>query len=175
MTKLLPVVLRGILPDNVRLTIVKICAFLNAVSQKIRPGEFDKAAKRCGAMSCWLWADISTIFLQHHDTSSSAPCERDWYPRTSISTQHIPIRKVHGVLKKCVRNRARPEGSIVSAYGTEEVIDFCVDFIDDLKPIGVPESRYEGRLNGKGTLGKKSYVCTDDFSFKKAHYMVLQQ
>ena len=25
------------------------------------------------------------------------------------------------------------------------------------------------------TLGKKSYVCTDDFSFKKAHYAVLQQ
>ena len=122
-----------------------------------------------------LWADISTIFLQHHDTSSSAPCERDWYPRTSISTQYVPIRKVHGVLKKCVHNRARPEWSIASAYGTEEVIDFCVDFIDDLKPIGVPESRYEGRLTGKGTLGKKSYVCIDDFSFKKAHYTVLQQ
>ena len=58
---------------------------------------------------------------------------------------------------------------------TEEVIDFCVDFIDDLKPIGVPKSRYEGKLNEKGTLGKKSYVCTDDFSFKKAHYAVLQQ
>ena len=65
----------------------------------------------------------------------------------------LPVR--HQVLKKCVRNRARPEGSIASAYETEEVIDFCVDFIDDLKPIGVPESRYEGRLNGKGTLGKK--------------------
>ena len=64
-----------------------------------------------------------------------------------------------GVLKKCVRNRARPEGSIASAYGTEEVIDFCVDFIDDLKPIGVPES----------------FVCTDDVSFKKVHYAVLQQ
>ena len=35
MTELLPVVLRGILPDNVRLTIVKLCAFLNAVSQKL--------------------------------------------------------------------------------------------------------------------------------------------
>ena len=80
-----------------------------------------------------------------------------------------------GVLKKCVRNRARLEGSIASAYGTEEVIDFCVDFIDDLKPIGVAESLYEGRLNGKGTLGKKSYICTYDFSFKKAHYEVLQQ
>ena len=79
----------------------------------------------------------------------------------------FPFERFMGVLKKCVRNRARPEGSIASAYGTEEVIDFCVDFIDDLKPIGVPESRYEGRLTGKGTLGKKSYVCTDDFSFKK--------
>ena len=53
--------------------------------------------------------------------------------------------------------------------------DFCVDYIGDLKPIEVPESWYEGRLNGKGTLGKKSYVYTDDFSFKKAHYAVLQQ
>ena len=87
----------------------------------------------------------------------------------------FPFERFMGVLKKCVRNWARLEGSIASAYGTEEVIDFCVDFIDDLKPIGVPESRYEGRLNGKGTLGNKSHVCTDDFSFKKVHYAVLQQ
>ena len=68
----------------------------------------------------------------------------------------FPFERFMGVLKKCVRNRARPEGSIASAYGTEEVIEFCVDFIDDLKPIGVPESRYEGRLTGNGILGKKS-------------------
>ena len=37
------------------------------------------------------------------------------------------------------------------------------------------ESQYEGRLSGKGTLRKKSHVCTDDDSFKKAHYAVLQQ
>ena len=35
MTELLPVVLHGILSDNVRLTIVKLCAFLNVVSQKV--------------------------------------------------------------------------------------------------------------------------------------------
>ena len=58
----------------------------------------------------------------------------------------FPFEKFMGVLKKYIRNRARPEGSIANAYRTEEVIDFCVDFIDDLKPIGVPESRYEGRL-----------------------------
>ncbi|KAK1665475.1 hypothetical protein QYE76_053634 [Lolium multiflorum] len=78
-----------------------------------------------------------------------------------------------GVLKKYVHNRARPEGSISKGYGTEEVIEFCVDFIPDLKPIGVPESRYEGRLRGKGTLGKKSTTCMDGHSFTQAHYTVL--
>ena len=58
-------------------------------------------------------------------------------------------------------NRARPEGSISKGYGTEEVIEFCVDFIPDLKPIGVPQSRHEGRLSGKCTVGKNAkYVGT---------------
>ena len=78
-----------------------------------------------------------------------------------------------GVLKKYVRNRVRPEGSISKGYGIEEVIEFCVDFLPDLKPIGVPESRYEGRLTGKGTLGRKTTVCRDRDSFNQAHYTVL--
>jgi hypothetical protein len=69
------------------------------------------------------------------------------------------------VLKKYVHNRARPEGSISKGYGMEEVIEFCVDFIPDLKSIGVPESWHEGRLSGKGTLGKKSMCCMDGISF----------
>jgi hypothetical protein len=35
MTQLLPVALRGILPENIRVPIVKLCAFLNAISEKI--------------------------------------------------------------------------------------------------------------------------------------------
>ena len=35
MTQLLPVALRGLLPNNVRVPIVKLCAFLNAISQKV--------------------------------------------------------------------------------------------------------------------------------------------
>ena len=34
MTQLLPVALRGILPANVRATIIKLCAFFNIISQK---------------------------------------------------------------------------------------------------------------------------------------------
>ena len=32
MTQLLPVALRGVLPENLRLTLVKLCAFLNVIS-----------------------------------------------------------------------------------------------------------------------------------------------
>ena len=34
-TQLLPVALRWLLPENVRVPIVKLCAFLNAISQKV--------------------------------------------------------------------------------------------------------------------------------------------
>ena len=61
----------------------------------------------------------------------------------------------------------------MKGYGTEEVIEFCVDFIPDLRPIGVPQSRHVGRLRGKGTLGKKATICMDGHSFTKAHYTVL--
>jgi hypothetical protein len=67
----------------------------------------------------------------------------------------FPFERLMGVLKKYVHNHAQPEGSIARGYETEEVIKFCVDFIPNLDPIGVPESRHEGRLSGKGTLGKK--------------------
>jgi hypothetical protein len=85
----------------------------------------------------------------------------------------FPFERFMGVLKKYVRNRARSEGSISKGNGTEEVIEFCVDFLPDLKPIGVPESRYEGRLIGKGALGRKAKVCMDEHSYTQEHYTVL--
>jgi hypothetical protein len=61
----------------------------------------------------------------------------------------FPFERFMGVLNKYVRNHARPEGSITKGYGTEEVIEFCVDFVPGLKMIGLSQSRHEGRLSGK--------------------------
>ena len=85
----------------------------------------------------------------------------------------FPFDRFMEVLKKYVHNRAQPEGSISKGYRIEEVIEFCVDFIPDLNPIGIPQSRHKGRLSGKGTLRKKAYIGKDDDSFCKAHYTVL--
>ena len=68
----------------------------------------------------------------------------------------FPFERYMSVLKKYVWNRSRPEGCIAKGYGIEEVIEFCVEFIDDLSPIRVPMSCHEGRLKEKGTLGKNS-------------------
>jgi hypothetical protein len=50
----------------------------------------------------------------------------------------FPFEQFFVVLKKYIRNRACPEGSIAKGYGTEEVTEFCVDYVDELCPIGVP-------------------------------------
>ena len=85
------------------------------------------------------------------------------------------FERYFAVLKKYIRNRARPEGSIAKGYITEEVIEFCVDYVDELYLIGVPVSQHEGRLIGKGTLGRKLVNATDHATLNKAHLTVLQQ
>ena len=86
----------------------------------------------------------------------------------------FPFEQFFAVLKKYVCNRARPEGSIAKGYVIEEVIEFYVDYVDELCPIGVPVSRHEGRLIGKDTLGRKSVNASDHATFRKAHLTVLQ-
>ena len=49
----------------------------------------------------------------------------------------FPFERFMGVLNKYVCNRTRPEGSISMGHQTEDVIGFCVDFIPDLKKIGL--------------------------------------
>ena len=176
MTQLLPVILRGVLPVNVRKAIVKLCAFLNAISQKvINPEDLDRLQN--DVVECLVsfemifppsFFNIMTHLLVHvvKEIRILGPV---------FLHNMFPFERYFAVLKKYVRSRARPEGCIAKGYETEEVIEFCVDFIEDLKPIGLPESHHEGRLGGKGTLGRKTMVIRDMLTFRKAHLTILQQ
>ena len=87
----------------------------------------------------------------------------------------FPFERYMAVLKKYVRNHSHPEGCIANGYATEEVIEFCANFIDDIDPIGHPVSRHEGRLKGKGlTLGKKANMNIPESKIHKANFIVLQ-
>src|SRR3954470_16043346 len=175
MTQLLPVALRGLLPENVRLAIVKLCAFLNAISQKVIDLEIIPRLQN-DLVQCLVsfelvfppsFFNIMTHIVVHL-------CEEINVLGPVFLHNMFPFERFIGVLKKYVHNRARPEGSISKGRQNEEVIEFCIDFIPDLKPIGVPESRHKGRLDGKGTLGEKQIICMDGHSLTEAHYTVLQ-
>jgi hypothetical protein len=175
MTQLLPVALRGLLTENVRLAIVKLCAFLNAISQKVIDPEIlprlQNDLVQC-LVSFELVFPASFFNIMMHvlvhlvdEIAILGPV---------FLHNMFPFERFMGVLKKYVHTRARPEGSISKGHQTEEVIEFCVDFIPGLKMIGVPESWHEGRLGGKGTLGPKAIICRDGHSWAQAHYTVLQ-
>ena len=77
------------------------------------------------------------------------------------------------VLRKYVQNRYRPEGCMVEGWSIEEAIEFCTYYLG-LNRIGVPVSRHEGRLHGRGTTGVRSERVEVD-AFWQAHFAVLRQ
>ena len=61
------------------------------------------------------------------------------------------------ILNVYVPNRAHPKGSMIEAYTIEEAIEsegpFCNKCLKDQIAIGLPPSRHEDRLYGKGQMG----------------------
>jgi hypothetical protein len=106
---LLTVALRGLLPKNVCVSIVKLCAFLNAISQKvINPDILPRLQK--DVAQCLVsfelvfppsFFNIMTHLLVHlvEEIAILGPV---------FLHNMFPFERFMGVLKKYVHNRARP-------------------------------------------------------------------
>ena len=57
------------------------------------------------------------------------------------------------ILKWYTKNLHRPKASIVERYIAEETIEFCLEYIEKAKPIGLPESWHDKKVGGKGSRG----------------------
>ena len=57
------------------------------------------------------------------------------------------------ILKGYTKNLYLPEASIVERYIAEKTIEFCSEYIEKAKPVGLPESRHDDRVGGKGSRG----------------------
>ena len=79
--------------------------------------------------------------------------------------QMFSFERLMKVFRRYVGNRFRLEGGMVEGWSMEEAIEFCTYYLD-IKRVGVPESRHEGRLRGKGTIGEKSVIVDDPISFR---------
>jgi hypothetical protein len=63
---------------------------------------------------------------------------------------------------------------MVQGYCTKEAVEWALNYADPSNPIDVPKSHHEGRLLGKGTIGKKA-ITLDPNLFHYAQFRMLQQ
>nr|CAD39531.3 OSJNBa0057M08.1 [Oryza sativa Japonica Group] len=156
-TQLLPVAIRNILPPKVRHTIQRLCSFFHAIDQKIiDPEGLDELQAELVKTLCHLEMYFPPTFFDIMEHLPVHLVRQTKYCGPAFMMQMYPCERYMGILKGYVRNRSHPEGSIIESYTTEEVIDFCVDYMSETSSIGLPRSHQEGRLDGVGTIGRKT-------------------
>ncbi|KAK9078277.1 hypothetical protein SSX86_002334 [Deinandra increscens subsp. villosa] len=174
MTHMIPIAIRGLLPENIRHTITKLCLFFNMIHSKvIDPEALDEWQTKIIETLCELemyfppsFFDVMVHLVIHiiREIKACGPV---------FLRYMYPFERFMGFLKGYVRNRNRPEGSIVEGYTTEEVTEFCTGYLKGAKSIGVPIARHSGRLAGVGVVGAKIIVPSQD-NLQLAHFVVLQ-
>jgi len=83
-----------------------------------------------------------------------------------------PVERYMKILKGYTKNLYRLEASIVERYITEKVIEFCSEYIEKAKPVGLLESRHDDRVGGKGS--RELHVITPSLEdLFQAHLYVL--
>ena len=63
---------------------------------------------------------------------------------------------------------------MIEGYCTEEVVEWCQEYLKVQKGIDKPDSHHKGGLAGKGTSGRKVFIDHDYKEVSWAHYSVLQ-
>jgi len=154
MQQLLSVAIRDILPNKVRLAITWLCFFFNAMCSKVLdPLKLDELENEAAIILCQLemysptaFFDIMVHLIVHlvREIKCCGPVDLQWM---------YPVERYMKILKGYTKNLHRPEASIVERYITEEAIEFCSEYIEKAKPVGLPESRHDERVRGKGSRG----------------------
>jgi len=76
------------------------------------------------------------------------------------------------ILKGYTNNLHHPEASIVERYIAEEAIEFFLEYIEKARPVGLPVSRHDESVGGKGSRGLHVITPTVEH-LQQAHLYVL--
>jgi len=133
MTQIFPVAIRGIMDKHVRETLFDFCNFFDVISRKsITRKQLSRLQEEIVVILCELeiyfppaFFDICVHLLVHivEDIIHLGP---------AFLHNMMSFERMNGVIKGFVHNRARPEGSIVQGYLTEECISFCTNLLGEL-------------------------------------------
>ncbi|CAM8928793.1 unnamed protein product [Rhodiola kirilowii] len=130
MHQLLPVAIRGILPPKVREAVQKLCVIFSSLCAKIIDlTELATLQDQIMVTLCQLemyfppsFFDIMVHLTVHlvREIKILGPVHMRWM---------YPFERYMKIIKGYVRNRNRPEGSIVEGYIVEEAIEFCSNYL----------------------------------------------
>nr|XP_043639389.1 uncharacterized protein LOC122610466 [Erigeron canadensis] len=131
MTHMIPIEIRGILPNHIRHTITKLSWFFNMIHSKVIDSEkLDLWQKEIVVTLCQLEMYFSPSFFDVMVHLVSHIVEEKKACGPVFLRYMYPFERYMGFLKGYVRNQSRPEGSIVEGYVAEEVIDFCTNYLN---------------------------------------------
>ena len=161
------------MPNKVRLAITRLCFFFNAIYSKfLDPVKFDDLENEAAIILCQLemyfpptFFDIMIHLIFHlvREIKCCGPVYLRWM---------YSVKRYMKILKGYTKNLHHSEASTVERYVAEEAIEFCSEYIEKAKPIGLPESHHDDRVGSKGSRGL--HVITPSVEdLLQAHFYVL--
>jgi hypothetical protein len=139
--------------DHIGGTLLYFCTVFNVMSRKsISFERFQRLREEITVILSELEIYLPPVFLDVmvHLLVHIFPKIKDLGPR--FLHNMMPFERMNGFIKGYVRNRTRPDGSIIKGFYTEECISFCTNYMDADKYIGLPINKHFGRHDGVGHL-----------------------
>ncbi|XP_052189866.1 uncharacterized protein LOC127799683 [Diospyros lotus] len=175
MQHLLPLAIRRVFKRKyVSKTLIELCNYFKQLcSKNITVDECNQLRSRIILVLCHLekiflpsFFNIMEHLVVHlpDEVQIAGPVMFRWM---------YPVERFLLTLKKYVRTRSHPEGSIAEGYLAEECLTFCARYLDDVETkFNRPVRNYEG-AHGQPIPKKGKLVTLDEISLQQAHRYVL--
>ena len=142
--QILQLTLRGLLNKNMRSTITRLSLFFNALCSKVVDTcNLSLLQEELVKTLCLMeknyppsFFDIMVHLIVHllREVQLCGPVYLRWM---------YPFERFIKILKGYVCNRNRPEGCIAECYIVEEAVEYCLEYLSNMKAVGIPSMRNE--------------------------------
>jgi hypothetical protein len=170
--KLLPLVIRHILSDDVAAPLIELSRFFSSVCSKELDGaEIKKLDESIGQTLSRLEMIFPPAFF---DIMIHLPVHIAWEARVGGPVCYrwmYPVERYLRTLKNYVRNKACPEGSIAEGYISEECMTFCSRFFEEVSTKSNRPERQENSIVNEPPSGL-SVFGSMDYSKNKSHITI---
>jgi hypothetical protein len=134
----LAIVIRVVNHPYLKMVIIRMCLFFNAISKKIIDVvKLDEIHKKIRMTMCQLEMCFPPSFFDTMEHYMIHLVDQVFVLGPTYMHHMYPYKRHVVVMNGYAHNHAHAKGSMIEGYTTEKVIECCVDYIKDGKLIGV--------------------------------------